>query len=231
MWQRINTLIMTPKISVIHPSRNRPFEAFLAYNSWLSKADNKFEYILSLDNSESEIKQYKSWATPCDVIQSNNKTAIEAINKAAKISKGKIIIVISDDFDCPEHWDTLLLEALKDKSDFVVKTQDGIQKTLITLPIMDRMFYNRFGYIYQPDYIHMGCDVELTAVGLMLGKFINLPLMFTHNHYSVGKSQKDAINEKNDLTYAHGDMILNEHRKNNFGIENPLIQYNEIVWH
>lgn len=226
------------KISVIHPSRNRPQQAVLTAIKWMGMADNpdNIEYIMMCDFSDSEIAEYskqfngrykKSPSIYCE----DNHSAIEAINNAARLATGDLLVVISDDFDTFFGWDTLLLKELKGKSDFLLKTQDGIQKTLVTLPIMDRSYYNRFGYIYHPDYQHMGCDVELTAVAMMTGRLIPSQLQFPHNHYSTGKTVKDTINEKNDLTYAHGDMILTEHLKNNFGIKNPLIQYNQIQWH
>ncbi len=223
------------KISVIHPSRNRPIRAYATACKFKYYADSPFEYILSMDNDDPDLSQYLelfdnfgSTAIGCTY---DNKSAIEAINNAASKATGDILIVISDDFDCVKGWDTLLLKELEGKSDFLLKTQDGIQPVCITLPIMDRVYYNRFGYIYHPDYRHMAADVELTAVGRMLGRVINSNLLFEHLHYTVGKSPKDAINEKNDLTYQYGDMVLAEHLKTNFGINDPLINYNQIQWH
>lgn len=223
------------KISLIHPSRNRPEQAYNTFRNWTEKAENwnNFDYTLSLDYSDPTLAKYNDWIDryplPSQIINDNN-SAIEAINKAAKISTGEIIIVISDDFDCTHYWDTQLLAKLEGKSDFIVKTIDGLQKTLITLPIMDRVYYNRFGYIYHPDYLHMHCDEEMTIVGHMLGKVINLDLCFPHNHYTTGKMQMDAINAKNNATWAHGQSTLDRRAKTNFGIENPLVKREDIVW-
>lgn len=220
------------KISLIHPSRNRPNQAFLTRLNWFDKADGEFEYILSVDSDDSELAHYQyNFPGNQRVLISPNKTAIEAINRAAVIATGDILIVVSDDTDCPPHWDTSLLGELAGKCDFVVKCRDGIQAVLITMPVMDRKYYNRFGYIYHPDYLHMSCDVELTAVGMMLGRAIQSNLLFKHLHYSTGKTQKDAINEKNDLTYKQGDEVLARHRVNNFGIANPVMKYEDIDWH
>lgn len=220
-------------ITVIHPSRNRPQQAFETFTKWHDNSDNDFNYILSLDEDDNDLANYLGLFNPCLIGLSlgYNKSAIEAINGAAQFASGDIFIVISDDTDCFKGWDTSLIIMLHGHNDFVAKVDDGIQPTLVTMPIVHRDFYERYGYIYHPDYKHMGCDVELTAVAMMTGKYIKLPLTFNHLHYSTGKSTKDAINEKNDLTYQHGDEVLKEHLKNNFGIENPVMQYNEIVWH
>ncbi|ASU34403.1 glycosyltransferase family protein [Mucilaginibacter xinganensis] len=216
-------------ISIIHPTKNRQELSWKTYNEWIRKADSLvgIQYILSVDTDD-KINYEQTFL--CDVLRMNNNSAIEAINNAAKIAVGDLIIVISDDFSCPEHWDTLLLELLKGKSDFLVKTKDGLQKTLITLPIMDRTYYTRFGYIYHPDYLHMHCDEEMTIVGHMLGRVITLDLSFPHNHYTTGKMAMDAINVKNNSTWAHGQATLDRRSKDNFGIINPLIKKEYILW-
>jgi len=219
------------KISVVHPSRGRVNMASETMGKFLGKASyaDGIEYLLMCDTTDPDIAQYqyrfgrRSIALP-------NKSAIEAINNGALHSTGNLIVVVSDDFDCPQNWDTMLLSALQGKSDYLVKTQDGIQPTLITLPIMDRAYYNRFGYVYHPDYKHMFSDQEMTAVGHMLCRVIDLPIHFPHNHYSTGKTKRDSINIKNDLTWKQGQALFNDRLKTNFGIENPVIPYGAIKW-
>jgi hypothetical protein len=184
------------------------------------------EYLFSFDCDDDTIpKSVNGLMLP-------NKSAIEAINNAVKFVSGDLIIVVSDDFsEPPKGWDRMLLNQLEGCSDFIVKTQDGIQKTLITLPIMDREYYNRFGYIYYPEYQHLFADTEMTVVGHMLGKVINSNILIPHYHYSTGMTQKDAINEKNDATNAQGEALFNKRKEINFGIENHLVTFEEILWH
>lgn len=213
------------KITIIHPSRGRYKQASTTIRNWLSRAKNPddIEYILSVDTDDCD-----GYYTECDnqpiyVHVNPNKTAIEAINVAAKEAKGDLLIVVSDDFDCPVHWDGDLLKALKGKTDFLVKTDDGCQPWIITLPILDRVYYDRFGYVYNPSYNHLFCDTEMSHVGALLGRTITLPIKFPHNHYTQrGGQLKDAINDKNDATWAQGEEVYLRNLKNNFGIENPL---------
>jgi hypothetical protein len=211
------------QISIIHPTRHRVEQAIKTRSNWLSRADGEVEYLFSTDSDDT---------FPLGSVVGDNKTAIEAINRAAKLATGDLLIVVSDDFsEPPENWDTLLLMELEGQSDFVVKTRDGIQPVLVTLPIMDRVYYEQFGYIYHPEYKHMYSDTEMTTVALMLGRVITSDLLFEHRHYSTGKTPMDAINKKNDATYKQGERVFNRHLKNNFGIKNPLIQFKDIVWH
>lgn len=223
------------KISIIHPSRCRAKQAKATYDSWKSKCDNadNIYWLLSIDISDaSHIDYLKLFEDREEIFIAHNHNAVEAINKAAihAYSYADLFIVVSDDFDCPEHWDTLLLNALEGKQDFLVKTQDGIQKTLITLPIMDRTYYNRFGYIYNPTYEHMFCDQELTAVGHMLDKVITLPFMFPHNHYSTGRNVRDEVSIRADATWNKGEQTFKERLSNNFGLTNIVKPYSSIQW-
>lgn len=226
------------KISIIHPSRNRPKEAFATAKNWLLKADNDlgadFRYILSLDIDDPSLNDYNTLFENFGLyglsIVSKNRSAIDAINNAAKIATGDLLIVVSDDTDCPIGWDTLLLKELQGKSDFCAKVDDGLQPTLVTMPIMDRVYYERYGYIYENSYSHMFCDQELTAVAIMTGKYIKLPLTFNHLHYTTGHTPKDALNLRNDSTWHQGETLFNERLKTNFGIETPVIPYSSIKW-
>lgn len=225
---------MQYKISIIHPSRSRPEQAELIIKLWLrnAKDQSKIQYILSVDHNDKDLNRYRRISEVYGVKLhiAMNKSAIEAINRATRKSEGNLIIVVSDDFLCEKDWDEKLLSELEGKEDYLVKTVDCIQPTLITLPVMDRAYYNRFGYVYEPGYLHMFCDEEMTTVGHMLGKVIKSDIVFEHIHYSTGKFQKDSISTKNDKTWNQGKKYFQERLKRNFGIENPLIKHSEIKW-
>ena len=215
---------MTPTISIIHPSRNRAHMAGETARKWLSKAtdSSRIEYWMSCDTDDVQLEQYRAFVGQLGLQAkySVNRSAIEAINKVAPMTKGNILMVVSDDFDCFPDWDGYLINHLHDQKDYLVKTSDGYMSNtwLITLPIMDRAYYNRFGYIYYPEYQHLFCDTEMTCVGNMLGKVIDIQhpsAVFQHNHYSIQRMQKDAINEKNDATWNQGkELFLSRHSRN-----------------
>lgn len=224
------------KISIIHPSRQRPELALMTAKNWLEKLSNEgkrmlnWEYILSIDESDPDKEKYRlincfGLEPQFKVVVNDNNTAIEAINNAAKVTTGDLLIVVSDDFDCPQNWDTDLLNYLKGKSDFVVKTWDGLQPWIMTLPIMDRVYYERFGYIYNPGYKHMFCDTEMSHVADLLDKAIIVPMTFQHNHYSQpGGLKRDAITTKNDRTWAQGEKLYLERLYRNFDIPDSEIK-------
>lgn len=210
------------KISIIHPSRQRPQQAMATAKAWLSSAKDRqdIEYILSIDVTDTHENKMAYHNISADVLLCyDNNSAITAINRAAAVSKGDLLIVVSDDFNQPPfHWDDALRIMLRGKSDYIVKTADGIQPWIITLPVMDRVYYQRFGYIYYPEYGHMFCDTEMTHVADLLDKKITLPIKFAHNHYTTGNTAKDAVNIKNDRTWSHGEALYLERMMSHFGL-------------
>lgn len=217
---------MYPVISIIHPSYKRPELAAMCAKMWLSRCKDKsrIEYILVLSNKDKCVDYALALAS--EGILSNDITVlicpeanmVKQIAFGAKEAKGNIFINVSDDFECPNEWDELLITNLKGKEDYIVKTQDGIQPFIMTLPIMDRKYFNRFGYIMPPDYKHMYCDNELAEVGHILGRTINLDILFPHNHYSVGKGVKDSVNEENDSFYGVDGETFLKRKALNFGL-------------
>jgi len=217
------------KISIIHPSRKRPNLAFQTARHWLNNAKNSVEYIISIDDdddwntymnytetlkSEIESKRHK-----IGIHIAKNDSSVEAINKVAKIVNGDLLIVVSDDFECFPEWDEWLITRLQGYTDFVVKTTDTLQEWLITLPIMDRTYYNRFGYIYYPGYKHLFSDTEMTEVGHLLGKVIDLrdkDHVFLHKHPCGGFVERDETYLKNDETWNQGETLFYERKSNNF---------------
>lgn len=233
---------MIKSISIIHASKNRPHQALQATLNWLKNASGKIpiEYILSLDKSDMEISKYlnlysDNFNNYCpyedfkiNALVQDNTTAIEAINIAAKKSHNDLIIVISDDFRCFNNWDKFLIDNLSDEEDFVAKSSDGIEDWIITLPIMDRKYYNRFGYIYFPEYNHLFCDTELTHVADILDRKITLNITFPHLHYAKLGLQPDDIAKKNNATWEQGKMLYLQRIKKNFGLkEKGVLKYSQ----
>ena len=207
-------------ISIIHPSRSRPSLAYKTASLWLANPGCEFEYILSLDEDDPVHYQYAHgfpFGKNAKVITQKNRSAIDAINKAASICNGEIIIVISDDFIPFNNWGKNIFLEMRRKADWILKTEDGIQNWIITLPIMDRIYYKRFGYIYHPSYRHAFCDTEMTCVAELTGCKQVSPMMFPHLN-KPGTKIMDTVQERNDATFDEGMRKFIDRKKNNFGL-------------
>lgn len=193
---------------------------------------NPPEYILSIDANDTGNYDYSETFDYPDfkIIRNDNRSAVDAFNRAAEAATGDLFVCISDDMECFEAWDTALMTATANKENFLLKTDDGLQPTLVTLPIMDRKYYESFGYVYNPAYAHMWVDTELTAVALMTGRYLKCNLKFPHAHYTTDRSKYDEINRRNDATWLQGETLFYQRLQNNFGITEPVVPYESIQW-
>lgn len=199
----------TPIISIIHPSRSRPEQALVTANRWLTNLSKKYswEYIISVDASDPKLPEYEELFHATLLHVADNKNLVQAANIAAQKSTGEIIILISDDFCCYPNWDIDIARAMKDKSG-VLKTFDGTQKWICTLPVMSRDYYEEQGYFYDPGIHHMFSDTLMTHKAELEGKLhFRLDLVFKHNHYSINGNKKDAVTIKADSTWNQGENV------------------------
>lgn len=209
-------------ITIIHPSRSRPAKAYETMYHWISNCSKShtIEYILSVDSTDPQLNEYiKTFQGLCRIVVSDNRNLVDATNKGAKLSTGEIMVLVSDDFECHQDWDVSLVNAFKDRKCCVLKTFDGIQKWIVTLPIMDREYYLAQGYFYFPEYTHMFCDTDMTHKADIEKKLLmRNDILFRHAHYSVGGMAKDAVNIKADSTWAQGERVYLQRVKEKFGI-------------
>jgi len=220
-------------VTIIYPSRGRPQQAKETAEKWISRIglqQDQFELILSLDNDDLELWNYPIHM-PCvnyTIFRGDNRSAIDAINTPARFysayrnEPNDFLIVISDDFDCPENWgldlDVFSTSQIIFGSKWILKTQDGIQPWVITLPIMSWDYFRLFNYIYHPDYLHDWCDTEMTCVAELLGLKTEGSLKFPHNHYSITSKVKDATAERADSHFEQGRKVFQERINRNFDL-------------
>jgi hypothetical protein len=199
-------------ISIIHPSRSRPEKSYNTYRKWSDSAQypDGVKWLCSLDWDD-DISAYMDAYTVngfpvMSPIINKNRSCVDAINNAAKHWRcdGDILLVVSDDTDCFSGWDTALLKAVEGKTDWILKTDDGIQPYIITMPCMDRAYYNRTGYIYHPDFEHMFCDTYMTCVADITGRKITSNLMFKHLNDTI----KDDLRKRTDGTWQQGQSTF-----------------------
>jgi hypothetical protein len=191
-------------ISLIYPSRSRIKKSKETTYDWRRAASGKpFELIMSVDGDDPQVEDYKTWYEG-NIIVNNNKSAVDAINNAAKVATGDVFIVASDDTEPCNAWVEYIYHEANGRKDWIMKTQDGIQPYIITMPIMDRTYYNRTGYIYYPTFDHMFCDTYLTCVADITGRKITSNLLFPHRNDSI----KDDLRKRTDSTWKQGEDLF-----------------------
>lgn len=217
------------KFSIVHPSRGRVKESWNCIMAWfgLMSPYNELEYILSLDQDDSrkymKVIEQSMNRMALKIAVGPNSNVVQALNRGACQATGDILIYVSDDFLCPHNWDLEIQKAVKDRGDdWFLLVNDGIQQKTATLLIESRKYYDRFGYMYYPDYISMWADPDATEVARRSGKLIDVTgsLLFKHNHYSIGGLPVDAtyLKENSSKAWTHGENLYLQRAKNNFGV-------------
>jgi hypothetical protein len=175
------------------PTRQRPSKFMENLDGYLklASAEHHITLVVSMDNDDllcnnQDFRKFldASKSENVDVIYSYGESLgkVAAINRGVPTTPWDIVISTADDMESAEQgWDDIIVQdmlrefpnldgALNYNNDPRLETKgpEGF-KTLITLPVIGRKLYDRFGYIYHPAYKSEYCDDEQTEVFEKLG--------------------------------------------------------------
>jgi hypothetical protein len=158
-------------------------------------------------------------------------TKIEAINRdVEKHLDFDVLLCASDDmFVAKKNFDeiicTTMLETFPDL-DGVLNFNDGYtDDRLNTYPILGKKYYERFGYIYHPEYKSFYCDLELTIVSRMLKKDKSvLEILIEHRHPAAGYSEDNLYRHNDSMGMPmHDKLLFYKRRACNFELKEEEI--------
>jgi len=213
------------KLLIKFPTRSRRkqfFETFDKYQQFITEPTTKF--LITIDEDDSDMNNdevlaiLESYENVTFVVGKSN-SKIHAINRDInKNDDWDIILLASDDmipqvkgFD--KVINTLMSSNYPD-TDGILFFNDGFKgQELNTLCILGKKYYERFGYIYYPEYKSTWCDNEFMMVGNILKRQKYFPMVIIkHEHPDWGYGKHDIIHHKNhsDLSF---DMNLYKDRK------------------
>ena len=185
-------------------SRSRPSKFFdCIENIYINSRDKDFTILATLDlddesmNNEGVIEKMKRYDKIYPV-WGTSTSKIHAINRDMdKAPDWDVLINMSDDMMFIENgYDVIIQDDIRTMfplGDCLLHYPDQNQgRNCMTMSIMDKKFYDRFGYIYHPDYKTLWCDLEAMEVGRLTSRymFINKRI-FNHYHPSFGQAQYD----------------------------------------
>lgn len=209
-------------ISLLHPSRGRPEKSYRNAMEWIQKAGTEVELIVSLDYSDHDLLKYTElYGCGDNIIVSDNISVVDATNKAAKSTTGDILLYLSDDFKCFDHWAVAVeKEFQKYDGPTLIKVDDCLQKfhvPVLTIPIMNRELYQALGYFWHPGYMSMFVDEHLYWRAKKLNALQLAPhLKFEHQHVSVGKAKDDETYRRSAANWDQGKVLFSKHRAAGF---------------
>ena len=155
----------------------------------------------------------------CFINFNRNSTKVDAINANIDEREFDILVNSSDDMN-PQvsGWDEKIRKGFDEyfpNYDGVLHYNDGhAGQNLNTLCIMGKKYYNRFGYVYWPEYKSFFCDNEFTEISQRLKKVVYIDqILFLHDHICIPGSKNHAEYEQHDETYKRATMHV-EHDTN-----------------
>lgn len=233
LWD-LDSNIKTPLLLIKIPTRSRPEKFFKQLDKYYSMLSGKVRYAFliacDLDDqtmNNAAIKERFANYPNLTVTFSTNVSKVEAYNRDLATADFDIVLVASDDME-PAMWgfDKTIVEAFAQHFpdyDGVLNYHDGhVGAQCNTYPIIGKMFYKRFGYVYHPAYLSLFANDQLTMVSRMLGKeFVSNDVLLRHNHPAWGLGEWDVLYQRNEALKDLDHAVYKFHKSNNFNIAPP----------
>jgi len=218
------------KLLIKFPTRNRPNKFLKVLNTYVRNLDDKTTKIIvscDLDDitmTEEHIKDVIEQYDNVTMFYGNNKSKIEAINADLDNVDFDILLLASDDMiPVVKGYDTIIknnMSKLYPDTDGVLWFNDGYQgNKLNTLCILGKKYYDRFGYIYNPEYISVWSDNEFMDVGNILGKQTYFDeVIIQHQHPDWGFGERDMVHTNNLVNESKDRQTYIKRKEKNFYI-------------
>lgn len=225
---------MSAKITYVFASRSRPNKFFAAIDNIINfSVKEDYTIIASLDvddatmNSDEVKKRIFDYDKVCAYYHVSTGK-VNAINRDIKLipKDTDIIIVMSDDMVFTQQGfdDIIRIDMQRYFPDYdgCLHYPDGsqVQARVITLPIIGIGFFKRFGYIYNPCYQSLWCDMEMTEIAKKIGKYKYMANshIFKHDHPLWKHEPYDALMTRNESFYNSDKEIYLKRLANNFDL-------------
>ena len=199
------------------------------YDMCLDKENTFFLVSVDVDDNETNDYDFDSiLSTYKNVIikRGVSHSKIHAVNRDIDVfdNEWDIVLLASDDM-IPQMigYDQIIRDNMKNlypDTDGVLWFNDGYQgDSLNTLCILGKKYYERFNYIYHPDYKSCWSDNEFMEVGNILGKqtYIN-QVIIRHEHPDWGYGSIDYVHNNNVKDWHHDNNVFQQRKSNNFYI-------------
>lgn len=203
------------KLLIKYPTRNRLEKSIDTLKKYVSFANNisDIRIIVSLDEDDevsvSSITKYTDIHENIEVIVGKSDGKIDAINRDIPDPSTFDILLLASDDMIPhvKGYDIIIQDSMEQffpDTDGVLFFNDGyVGYRTNTLVICGSKYYERFGYIYAPEYKSLFCDNEFTEEANRLGKQVYLNQVIIKHEHPTNNSNiaGDSLYTKNDLEY------------------------------
>jgi hypothetical protein len=220
------------------PTRSRPDKFKNVLQKYINHLSGTVHvrFVITMDNDDDTMntQDMREWLDGLidrgiDLVYhyGDSKTKIEAVNADLEGENADVLLLASDDM-IPEMfgYDAIIMQSMEEawpEFDGAIKFNDGLRNDpLMTLCVMGWKLYEKFGYIYHPDYKYLYCDTEQTEVCIALEKFAVSPMCIIRHQWLPGEHpEADELHKMHESgeSYQRDLKVYNERKQNNFYIE------------
>ena len=223
-------------ILIQFPTRKRK-EKFLKYlQRYVETLSGKNEVTININcdtddsemNNQDTVDQIKAIYSNSIINFDDNLCKIEAINNNLDDKTFDVLVNAADDmWPTASGWDEEIRKGFEEhfpNYDGCLHYDDGFQRDNIsTLCIIGKPYYDRFGYIYHPDYKSLWCDNEFTDVARSLSRIVYLSkIIIRHAHPCITHEKPDVVYRAAEINNKRDEVIYWKRRNLDFPQESVL---------
>ena len=206
-------------ILVKYPSRERPHRFLDVLKGWVEKADDlsRIQFLFSFDTDDAKMREASKWIEKLNInavtVYGTSRSKVDAINRDFdKADPWDAVLVVSDDMWCVHQgWDSEIRRACQMHPDHLVWFPDQKQRSMCTLPCMDKAYYDRDGWIYDPRFKSVFCDDLQTDIANQRERLVMVPLTIAEHRHpaNVNNVLPDALYRRNETSeiWKHDEAL------------------------
>jgi hypothetical protein len=224
------------RLLVRMPTRSRPAQALDVLTKYrkLAGCDISIEVVIDDDDATMQSRDmwYRLGLLGCTITSGVHKSKIEAVN-GGKVDDWDVLLLASDDMiPVAQGYAVRVLKAMGEYFpyfDGALYFNDSYAgKSLCTLPIIGRRFYNQWGYVYEPEYKSFFCDNEQHEVWTAMNRLVYIDeVLIQHKHYANKdpklKAPNDSLYQKNQAAWNSDEAIYKRRKGANFHMPKMLL--------
>jgi len=218
------------KLLIKFPTRNRKnkfFKVLRQYQNLCEDLENTY-FLITLDNDDesmnsSDVEDIFNTFKNIKVVYGTSESKIHAVNRDIELINDWDIVLLASDDMTPKvkGYDNIIRNKMKEfysDTDGILWFNDGhMGNKLNTLCILGKKYYDRFGYIYHPEYKSVWSDNEFMLVGNLLGKQTYFEqVIIEHEHPDWGYGSRDEIHQINSKNENQDKLLFTKRKDKNF---------------
>ena len=214
-------------ISCLHPTmRVKPGQQFYwadTMRAWFERCDEprEVQYCVVIHESRFGITDaVPGWGAFSVLVNHERDVLVDQSNVMMPAALADIHVPIDDDLFPPDHWDSLIIDAIGDPSQPVVLqcANCSTRKDIFVPAIRTRALTDLVGPT-SPEYEHVFIDDEWSAQARKYGTVIERPdIVFEHKHPAFGTARWDEayLQSNSRAQYTKGKEVFDRRQAAGF---------------